>query len=218
MTDYLAGSGHLLLAAPTGYRSKYGGKTTVGCYLADGPARESELVLFVNVKGDDVVDVLEGYAEAKSIGEVAEMMGEGERRIVLTPRDSDWEAVSRRVQEFVAALPSDMSKVVLLDEAPELDDDAVLWFVRVAGNGANCKTILMTQSPTDVPGSVVKNVILVWVGPVPSSYQAWFRTHDYQTAYDYISAEHDPYHWTAVLGPDTGDWDHYEPVPEDYAP
>lgn len=216
--DWLDGEGHLLLAAPTGYRTDYGGKTSLACWMFDGPARSKELSLFVNVKGDDVASVLDDYREATSIDEVAALMGQGHRRIVLTPTDPDWEAVSVRVREFIDALPDEMSKVVALDEAPELDEEAVLWFVRVAGNGNNCKTILMTQSPTDVQNSVVKNTILVWIGPVPSTYLSWFRTHDYKPAYDYIAAHHEPYHWTAVLGPDEGDWNHFEPVPERFAP
>lgn len=174
--------------------------------------------MFLNTKQDPVADVLEDYREVASVDGVADAMAEGHRRIILTPNDPDWEAVSRRVRDFIDALPDDMEKMVALDEAPELDEDAVLWFVRVAGNGNSCKTVLMTQSPTDVDGSIIKNTILVWVGPVPSSYQPWFRTHDFQEAYKYIAGNHEPYHWTAILGPDKGDWDHFEPVPEEFAP
>lgn len=214
---YLTDGSHLLLTGPTGSKTVYGGKTSLAAYLADNPLRERGLVVFLNVKHDDLAGVLEGYREVGSIEELADAMADGHRRIIVTPRDPDWEAVSERLVAFVRELPSDTSKAIILDEVPELDEDAVLTAVRVLGNGANCKSVLLSQSPTDVSTSIVKQVIPVWVGPVPSSYRAWFRSYSYAEAYEYIAESHDPYQWTVILGPGQGDWDHYDAVPEVYA-
>lgn len=143
-------------------------------------------------------------------------MADGKRRLILTPRDGDWEAVSRRLEAFVRALPADMTKLVVLDEAPELDDDAVLSFVRVHGNGANCKALVLAQSPTDVSTAIMKQVVPVWVGPMKSDYESWFRTHDRHAAFEFIAATHEPYEWTVIVGEGDGEWHHYEPVPARY--
>lgn len=206
----------LLITGPTGARTDYGGKTALAAWFADGPLLERDLVLFVNVKGDDVAAVLEDYQEVSSVDGVADAMGAGARRIVLTPTDPDWAAVSERVCSFVRELPSGMTKAVVLDEAPELDDDAVLTFVRVLGNGASCKTLLLSQSPTDVPRSVVKNSVPVWVGPILGSYEPWLRANDYGAHFGPISDSHGPYHWSLLLGPAEEDREHFEPVPEKY--
>lgn len=217
MTDYLTDGSHLLLTGPTGSKTVYGGKTSLAAYLADNPLRERELVIVLNVKQDDLASILADYREVGSVDELATAMSDGARRLILTPTDPDWEAVSERLVAFVAELPSNTSKALVLDEVPELDEESVLTAVRVLGNGANCKSVLLSQSPTDVSTSIVKQVIPVWVGPVPSSYRAWFRTYSYAEAYDYIAEHHDPYEWTVILGPGDGDWDHYDAVPEVYA-
>jgi len=215
--SYLTDGSHLLLTGPTGSKTDYGGKTSLAAYLSDNPLRERELVVFLNVKHDPIGRVLEDYTEVDSVDALADAMSSGARRVIVTPTDSDWEAVSKRLVQFVRALPSELSKAIVLDEVPELDDEAVLTAVRVLGNGANCKSVLLSQSPTDVSTSIVKQVVPVWVGPVPSSYRAWFRSYSYAEAYEYIAEHHSPYEWTVILGPGDGDWDHYKAVPEDYA-
>lgn len=219
MSDGVLQEDHLLLTGPTGRQSRYGGKTGLATWFADNPARTRDLVVFLNTKQDPVADVLEDYAEVATVGEASQVIGDGARRVIITPTDPDWEAVSVRLEEFVRALGHDLgTKVVVLDEIPELDEDAVLSFYRVHGNGANCQTVGISQSPTDVDGSVLKNCTPVWVGPAKSSYRPWFRTHDYELAFDFIEDNHDPYEWTVVLGPGQGEWTHYQPVPEEYAP
>lgn len=221
--DYFTDNGHLLLTGVTGAQGDYlgesgqfGGKSALAAWFADNPGREKELVIFGNFKGDDVCSVLTDFREVGSVDEVADVMGSGARLIVLTPRDGDWEAVSQRLEQFVRALPSDMEKLVVLDEAPELDHDAVLSFVRVHGNGANCKTIVLSQSPTDISTAIVKQCVPVWVGPMKSDYESWFRTHDRHEAYRFIDENHEPYHWTVVVGTGPGEWHHYQPVPAEY--
>jgi len=215
MSDYLADGTPLLVAAPTGVRTRYGGKTALVTWMADNPLRERDLVIFGNFKQDSIASVLEDYTEVSSVDGVANAMASGERRIILTPADHDWAAVSERLEAFIRALPADMSKAVVLDEGPELDEDALLSFVRVHGNGANCKTVVMAQSPTDVAGSVVKNTVLVWVGPMPGSYHAWLRSHDLEMHADALGA-HEPYEWSVLLGPEAEDRDTYNPVPARY--
>lgn len=213
--DYLTDTSHLLLLGPTGARTVYGGKTALATWLADGPLRERELVLFVNVKQDDVADVLEDYREVSTVREVGEAMGDGARRIVLTPNDPDWEAVSERVESFVRELPADMGKAVVLDEVPELDERAVLSFARVHGNGANCKLVAISQGATEVSQSVVNCCIPIWIGPKPGSYDAWFRSNDLGSHIEPLNA-HEPYEWSVLLGPAAEDRDHFEPVDERY--
>lgn len=206
----------LMLTAPTGARSEFGGKTALATWFADNPLRERDLVIFGNFKQDDVADVLDDYREVRTVEELADAMGDGARRLILTPRTADWAAVSERLCEFVRALPDGMTKAVILDEAPELDEDALLTFVRVLGNGANTKTLLLNQSPTDMPGSLLKNVVVVWVGVYRGAYDAWFRSHDLGAHSDHLAENHEPYHWTMLLGPGPNDREHYAPVPERY--
>lgn len=222
---YFTDNAPILLMGVTGAQQEYlnddegeyGGKTAVASWWADDPGRTRDLVLFLNPKADAVADVLDDFQEVTSVDELAEAMGEGARRLVLTPRTEDWEAVSRRLAEFVGALPDDMTKLVVLDEAPELDDDAVKRFVRVHGNGAETQPLVLTQDPMAVDGSVVKMSLPVWVGPIKSSFKSWFDTHEYQDAYRHISEDHDPFEWSVLIGKGPGEWHYYEPVPARYA-
>jgi len=223
MTDYFTDNAPVLLTGVTGAQGNYGGsgnyggKSSTATWWADEPGRERDLVIWANFKSDDVAGVLDDFREVGSVEELAHAMGEGARRLVLTPRDHDWPAVSRRLEAFVAELPQEMTKLVVLDECPELDEDAVLSFVRVHGNGANCKTLVLAQSPTDLPTAIVKQCLLVWVGPMKTDYVSWFRSKDLKPAYDYILDQQGPYEFTVIYGKDEGDWAHHQPVPEVYA-
>lgn len=219
MSDDVIANDHLLLTGPSGKLSDYGGKTATAVWWADNVGRQKDLVVFLNSKQDDVAGKLDGYVEVPSVDAAADAIADGQRYVIITPTDPDWEAVSRRLEQFVRALGTDLGeKAVLLDEAPELDAEAVLSFVRVHGNGSNCQAILIAQSPTDVSTSIVKGVLIVWVGPMKSDYESWFKTHDRGPAFDYIQQHHDLYEWTVVLGPGEGEWTHYPAVPEEYAP
>lgn len=220
--DYLTDYAPVLITGVTGAQGnysgsgQYGGKTALATWWADEPGREFDLVLFGNFKHDDIADVATGFVEVGSADGIADAMAAGERRIVLSPTDPDWAAVSERLCEFVRELPPALSKLVVLDEGPKLSEDAILTFVRVLGNGANCKTLLLSQSAGDFPTNLVGNMLLVWVGPMKDDYEAWFRTHRRQAAFDFIAAEHGPYEWTVIFGRDDGDWHHYDPVPGRY--
>lgn len=214
--EYFGDRSHILIAAPTGSKTVYGGKTTLMTWWGDKHGRANkELVLFVNVKLDDAP---ERHADvvAHTLEEVGEAIGNGERVICYTPMDPDWEEISRRVKAFVQELPRDMEKMVVLDEAPELDEEAVLWFVRVAGNGNATKTVLATQNPGDLSTSVRGQCILTWVGPVTGNNESVFRANDRGIHYERIREEHDPYEWSVLLGPEADDRDHYRPVSEEY--
>jgi len=219
MSDDVLQEDHLLLTGPTGRNSRFGGKTATATWFADNPARTRDLVIFLNTKQDPIADVLEDFTEVHSVGDAADEIGRGARRVIITPTDPDWAAVSERLEGFIRSLGTDLgSKVVILDEVPELDEDAVLSFVRVHGNGSNCQAVLISQSPTDVSTSITKQATIAWVGPMKSDYGAWFREHDRGPAFEYIQRAHDPYEWTVVLGPGDGEWKHYPAVPEEYAP
>jgi hypothetical protein len=214
--DYFTDRSHILIAAPTGSRTVYGGKTSLATWWCDSPGRsEKDLVLFVNVKLDDAPEQ-HADAVAQDVDEVAGAMANGAQWITLSPKNPDWAEVSRRVQEFIQALPSDMEKLVVLDETPELDQEAVLWFVRVAGNGNNVKTLLLAQNPGDVSTSVRGQTILCWVGPVTGNNRGVFEANDRGRHYEALKKEHEPYHWSVITGPDPEDRDYYEPVSERY--
>jgi len=205
----------LMLTAPTGARSEFGGKTALATWFADGPLRERELVIFLNVKRDDVADVLTDYVEVATVDELADAMADGARRLILTPDTADWEGVSERLCDFVRELPDEVSKGVILDEAPELDEEALLTFVRVLGNGGNTKTLLLNQSPTDMPSALLKNIVVVWVGVYRGAYDSWFRANDLGAHIDGLG-QHSPFEWSMLLGPGAEDREHYAPVPERY--
>jgi len=214
--DYFTDGSHVLIAAPTGSKTVYGGKTSLATWWwATHGKASKDLTLFVNVKLDDAP---EAHADVvcQSIREVGEAMAQGHTHICLSPTDHDWEAVSRRVKTFVQELPADMEKLVVLDEAPELDEDAILWFVRVAGNGNATKTILVTQNPGDVSTSVRGQCLFCWVGPVSGNNESVFRANNRGAHYEEIREEHDPYHWSILTGPSREDRDYYEPVPEEF--
>lgn len=213
--DYMTDQSHFLITGVTGARTDYGGKTSLATWWADTHGRAAfDVVIFANVKNDDapeqhadaVVDDVEGIGRA---------IGDGAQFVTLSPTDHDWEAVSRRLKQFVQALPDDMSKFVVLDEGPELDEDAILWFVRVAGNGNSTKTLLLSQEPGAVPGR--GQCILVWIGPVQENQRHVFRANKRENHFDAMREQHEPYHWSVLLGPEDTDRDHYRPVPEEYA-
>lgn len=215
--EYLTDRSHVLIAGVTGARTDYGGKTSLANWWAATHGRASkDLVLFVNPKLDDAP---EEHAEAVAgdVDGVADAMAGGATHICLSPTDPDWEAVTRRVQAFVDALPTDLEKLVVLDEAPELDAEALLWFVRVAGNGAACKTLVLAQAPGDLPMGVRRQCILCWVGPVSEDNRHVFRANKRENHFEAMREEHDPYEWSVLLGPADEDRDHYEPVPQEYA-
>lgn len=219
---YFDDNGHLLLTGVTGAQGNYlgdgqfGGKSALATWWVDNPGRSRDLIIFLNSKADDLGALLDDFDEVHSVAEIADVMDRSGGRVILTPSDGDWGAVSRRLEAFVRALPPAMTKLVVLDEAPELDEDAVLSFVRVHGNGANCKTLVLAQSPTDVSTAIMKQVVPVWVGPMKDDYKAWFRAHERVEAYEFIHANHEPYHWTVVIGKGQGEWHHYQPVPAKY--
>jgi hypothetical protein len=214
--SYFTDRSHILIAAPTGSRTVYGGKTTLATWWADTHGRTTkDLVLFVNVKLDDAPEAF-ADAVATSVEEVAGAMRQGATYVCLSPTTSDWEELSRRVQSFVRELPDDLEKMVVLDEAAEMDEDAVLYLVRTAGNGHNCKTVLLQQNPGDLSTSVRGQCILTWVGPVAGNNEGVFRANDRGAHYTAIKEEHDPYEWSVLSGPAQEDRDHYDPVQEEY--
>jgi hypothetical protein len=214
--DYFTDRSHLLITGVTGARTRYGGKTALANWWANEPGSEKDLVVFLNVKQDrapaEAADVEVGTVEA-----IADAMGAGHRHICLTPQTADWESVHERLRGLVDALPRDQEKLVVHDEAPELDEDTLAWFARVAGNGAACKSLFISQQPGAAPRSVRNQSILVWVGPAHENARHVFRANGRENHFDHIDREHDPYWWTVVLGPGDQDRDTYEPIPEVYA-
>lgn len=215
--DYFTDRSHLLLLGLTGARTRYGGKTALATWLADTHGRASnDVVIFGNYKLDDEPE-RRADAVATTVDELADPIRRGEDFICLSPTDADWEAVSRRLEKAVRALPDGMSVMVVHDETPELDADAMQTFARVLGNGSDCKSVFISQEPGAAPDTVRSQSILVWVGPIQSNYRHVFRANDRENHFDYIQREHEPYVWTVMTGPADEDRDTYDPVPEEYA-
>lgn len=215
--SYFTDRSHVLIAGVTGARTDYGGKTALANWWADNWGRQAnDVVIFANFKLDDAPEQ-HADAVATSVREIAGAIREGATYICLSPTDSDWEAVHRRLREAVDALPNDMTIMVVHDEAPELDEDSLQWFVRVAGNGSNCKSLVLAQAPGDLPSAVRRQTILAWVGPATGNDRHVFRANQRENHFDAIQSEHDPYVWSILTGPADEDRDTYDPVPEAYA-
>jgi len=215
--EYFCDRSHLLICGVTGARTDYGGKTALATWWADNWGRKAnDVVIFGNYKLDDAPE-RHADAVATAVDELAGPIREGATFICLSPTSSDWEAVHRRLRDAVDALPSDMRKMIVHDEAPELDEDALQWFVRVAGNGSSCKSLVLAQAPGDLPSAVRRQTILTWVGPATGNDRHVFRANSRGNHFEYIREEHDPYVWTVMTGPAESDRDTYDPVPEVYA-
>lgn len=215
--SYFTDRSHVFIAGITGARTDYGGKTGLANWWASTHGVSAfDLVLFLNFKQDrppaEYADVEVGSVEA-----VADAMAGGHRHICLTPTDPDWEAVHERVAAFVRELPREMEKFVVHDEAPEYDTDSLLWFVRVAGNGANCKSLVLAQAPGDLSMAVRRQCILCWVGPVSEDNRHVFEANKRGHHFDALQEQHEPYWWSVLTGPEDSDRDTYRPVPEEYA-
>lgn len=216
-SEYFRDRSHLLICGVTGARTDYGGKTALATWWADNWGRKAnDVVIFGNYKLDDAPE-RHADAVATTVDELAGPIRDGKTFICLSPTSSDWEAVHRRLRSAVDALPSDMRKMVVHDEAPELDEDALQWFVRVAGNGSNCKSLVLAQAPGDLPSAVRRQTILTWVGPATGNDRHVFRANSRDNHFEYIRKEHEPYVWTVMTGPAESDRDTYDPVPEVYA-
>lgn len=214
---YFDDRAHMLLSGVSGSRTRYGGKTSLATWWANTHGRAAfDVVIFGNFKSDDA-PAEHADVEVATVDEVADAMAAGHTSICLTPESPDWEAVSRRLRSFVQALPSDVTKLVVLDEAPELDEDALLTFVRVLGNGSNTKTLVIAQAPGDLSTSIRRQTVLVWVGPATEQNAHVFDANGYGNHFAHIRDEHDPYQWTVITGPGDEDRDTYQPVPERYA-
>lgn len=214
---YFTDRSHLLIAGVTGSRTDYGGKTSLANWWCDTHGRASfDVVIFGNFKAD-AAPARHADVQVESVEEIAHAIRDGAEYICLTPRSADWAAVSERLRHAVDALPTDLEKLVVLDEAPELDEDALKWFVRVAGNGANCKTLVLSQAPGDLDMAVRRQCILAWVGPVTEDNRHVFAANKRENHFDAMKREHEPYVWSVLTGPADEDRDTYNPVPEKYA-
>lgn len=215
--DYFRDRSHLLICGVTGARTDYGGKTALATWWADTHGRAAnDVVIFGNYKLDDTPEE-HADAVATSVDEVAGAIHDGATFITLSPMDSDWEAVHSRLRAGVDALPSEWDKLVVHDEAPELDEDSLAWFARVAGNGANCKSLFLSQEPGAMPRPVRNQSILTWVGPATERDRHVFRANKRENHFDAIVEQHEPYVWSVLTGPGDEDRDTYDPVPEAYA-
>jgi hypothetical protein len=221
--DFFVDNGHIRICGITGSKTEMGGKTALANYWASTfGTRWFDLVIFFNAKGTTTVHGERVY----SVEELAERMREGVRHFDLVPETEDWAAYHARLKDFVAALPTEMSKMVVHDEVPDYGDEGSLSsFVKVLGqddglHAGNCKSICLAQSPTtdDVPSVVGKQTdTFVWVGPISDDYRAWFRQQGWSNHFDHIVETHDPYYWTVIQGTRDEDRVTFDPVPEDFA-
>lgn len=217
MSDYLQDRSHILVSGVSGSRTDYGGKSALCNWWADTWGSEwFDLVLYLNFKHDDAPARI-ADADVRDLGGVAKAMSDGHTYICLTPAKADWNAVHERVMRFIQELPEDMEKLVIHDEAPEYDGDSLLSFVRVLGNGSNCKSLVIAQAPGDLSTSVRNQLVPCWVGPVTEQNRHYFQANHYLNHFRAMREQHKPYHWSVITGPGDDDRDHYEPIPERYA-
>jgi hypothetical protein len=215
--DYLTDRSHILISGVTGARTDYGGKTALANWWSTKWGRTAfDVVIFANFKADAAPQI-HAETNVETVDGIADAMAEGAGHICLTPTDDDWQAVHDRLKAFVSALPKSMDKLVVHDEAPEYDDDSLRWFVRVAGNGANCKSLVLAQAPGDLSMPVRRQTILCWVGPVSEDNRHVFEANHRANHYRWMRENHEPYQWSVLLGPENEDRDSYPPVPEEYA-
>jgi len=215
--SYFTDRSHILLSGVSGSRTDYGGKTGVANWWATTHGRAAfDLVVFFNAK-QDAAPGEHAETEVGTVRELAEAMRAGHRHICLTPTDPDWEAVHERLAAFVRELPKDLDKLVVHDEAPEYDGESLLWFLRVAGNGSNCKSIVIAQAPGDLDTAARRQLVTAWVGPLTEQNRHYFRANNYLVHYREMKEDHEPYNWSVITGPSEEDRDHYSPVPEEYA-
>jgi len=212
---YFRDRSHVLISGVSGSRTNYGGKTALATYWAAEHGQAFDLVVFCNFKQDGVARHFD--VEVGSVSSLAGAMADGARHVVLTPTDPDWQAVHDRLAAFVRELPQEMDKLVVHDEAPEYDAESLLWFVRVAGNGTNCKSLVVAQAPGDLSTSVRRQCVPCWVGPATEQNRHYFRANTYENHFEHILEAHEPYMWTVITGPGDDDRDTYSPVPERYA-
>jgi hypothetical protein len=215
--SYFSDRSHLLVCGVTGARTRFGGKTALANWLADTWGRaHNDVVIFANFKLDSAPERVADRV-VRNVQEIATAIGDGETYICLSPTESDWGTVHDRLRQAVDALPEDMSKLVIHDEAPELSEEALQWFVRVAGNGSRCKSVVISQAPGDLPTSVRRQTILTWVGPATNDDEHVFQANKRGNHFNAIRELHDPYVWSVLAGPGDDDRDTYDPVPEEYA-
>jgi len=215
--SYFTDRSHWLIAGVTGARTRFGGKTALATWFCDTHGRASnDVVLFLNSKGDNGP---ERYADVvvDNVPDVAPAVQAGNEWVTITPESHDWAAVSRRLAKAVRSMPDHLDKLVVCDEAPELDSDSLQFLVRVAGNGHNCKTLLIAQAPGDLSTGVRRQCLLCWVGPATENNRHVFRANNRENHFQKIVTEHDPYQWSVLLGPEEEDRDTFGKVPEEYA-
>jgi hypothetical protein len=215
MTDYFTDGTHFLISAPTGSRTKYGGKTSLATWWCDVHGRAGfDQVLFFNPKIDETPEE-HADAVASDYKELGTALANGHQFVCFSPLTEDWEEESRRFKSFMMNLNQNTDRMVVLDEAAQLDQDVVQWFVRVAGNGWNCKTLVLSQKPNSVEGRDC--MALIWIGPTDENCRHVFTKNNRGNHFQNMLEEHEPYTWSVLLGPADEDRDFYKPVPEEYA-
>lgn len=218
--DFFHDNGHVLIAGITGSRADMGGKTALANWWLSKWGAERDLRVFYNAKGSPSVR----GETVHSVDELAARMADGVEHFNFIPRTEDWATPHERLREFIAALPTEMSKMVVHDETPDYAGEGSLaWFLKVGGQAegtfaANCKSLVLAQNPIDVSKTErTQTPTHVWVGPTSSDYIDYFRKKGFKSHYDHIMAEHEPYDWTVMQGPREQDRTTYDPVPEEYA-
>jgi hypothetical protein len=219
--EWITDNGHILIAGITGSKGDCGGKTGLANWWASTWGRQQrDLVIFYNAKGSTCVN----GTRVHSVGEIGDAMARGQRHFNFVPRTEDWETPHQHLKEFVAALPTSMSKLVVHDETPEYAASGSLEaFLKVLGQddgdfAGNCKSLVLAQNPVDLSKTArTQTPTNIWVGPTSKDYKPYFDSNSYTNHYEHILENHEPYQWTVMQGPRDGDRTTFAPVPEVYA-
>lgn len=210
----LTSRAHALVLGVTGTGERWGGKSVLcNWWLTQAVERGwYDVGIYFNPKGDN----LRG-ATVSTMQGLAQSYRSGKRLFDFRPRSLTGEREHAELMEFCRSLPG--SKMVVHDEASDYAEDggSLHWAVKRGGNEANLKSVVVSQSPTDLPTGVRKQTTTtVWVGPITADYKHYFSQLGQSEAYEYVREHVGPHEWV-VIDAGGSELTHMAPVPAEYA-
>lgn len=215
---------HALIAGVTGYGMSFsgdtGGKSTTANWWFSELVRMGwrDYGIYFNPSGDGSgAPNIKADASVNSVMELAEAFGNGARLIHFKPQSTDGVSEHRALRGFVKRVyeRTGLSSVVVHDEARFYAKKGALDYFVSRGSDVNCRSLVLTQHPWDVPEDIVNNLhVLVWVGPLSEQSERWFKSMGMSDQLQTVKEHTAAYHWSMFLG---GTYvATMEPVPEEY--
>lgn len=222
--NYLTDGSHALVFGTTGSGTRWGGKTAVANWWHSETIDKGwrDLSIFFNpgeepgIKGRTV----------ESMRELADAYRDGARKIDFQPATLTGAPELEELAEFIRHV--DGSKLLVVDEAQDVDDTQALRWAFKRGSKADLKTIAVAQRAWDLNDTVRTNATLtVYVGPYNDGFDRFFESELRGTCYDtdagpvtpkeHVRATHDPYCWSVFdAGSDLLEVNN--PVSKEYVP